>query len=55
MLVPKPGGAVVAFDGTYDEMTRAEDPAVRDFVNRVPLREPRTEAREILRRLVGEA
>jgi phospholipid/cholesterol/gamma-HCH transport system ATP-binding protein len=55
MLVPRPGGAVVAFSGTYDDMVRADDPAVRDFVHREPLREPRTEAREILRRLVGEA
>ena len=43
MLVPRAGGAKVAFRGTYDEMTRSEDPEVRDFVERAPIqgREPR--------------
>ena len=38
----------------YDEMTQSEDPEVRDFVNRAPLKEPRSEAREILKQLTGE-
>ncbi len=54
MLVPRAGGAKVAFQGTYDEMTKCEDPAVRDFVARAPLQEPRAEAREILKQLTGE-
>jgi hypothetical protein len=35
-------------------MVASEDPVVRDFVMREPLREPRMEAGEILRQLVGE-
>jgi len=54
MLVPKAGGAKVAFSGTYEEMRESEDEDVRDFVARAPLREPRAEAREILRQLTGE-
>jgi phospholipid/cholesterol/gamma-HCH transport system ATP-binding protein len=53
MLAPMEGGARVVFQGTYDELKACEDPVVRDFVQREPLTEPRTEAREILRRLVG--
>jgi phospholipid/cholesterol/gamma-HCH transport system ATP-binding protein len=53
MLAPREGGARVVFQGTYDELRACEDPVVRDFVQREPLTEPRTEAREILRRLVG--
>ncbi len=55
MLVPKAGGAKAAFCGTYDEMVQAEDPEVRDFVERAPLKEPRSEAREVLKQLTGEA
>jgi phospholipid/cholesterol/gamma-HCH transport system ATP-binding protein len=55
MLAPMEGGARVVFQGTYDELKACEDPVVRDFVQREPLTEPRTEAREILRRLVGGA
>ena len=54
MLVPEAGGAKVAFRGSYDEMARCEDPNVREFVTREPLKGPRAEAREILRQLVGE-
>jgi phospholipid/cholesterol/gamma-HCH transport system ATP-binding protein len=54
MLAPAPGGARVAFCGTYDEMLEHRDPVVREFVQREPLQEPRTEAGEILRQLVGE-
>jgi len=54
MLAPMPGGARVVFQGTYDELKACEDPVVRDFVKREPLTEPRTEAKEILRQLVGE-
>jgi phospholipid/cholesterol/gamma-HCH transport system ATP-binding protein len=54
MLAPMPGGARVVFQGTYEELTKSDDPAVRDFVARAPLTEPRTEAKEILRQLVGE-
>ena len=32
----------------------SEDPVVREFVTRAPLHEPRTEAKEVLRQLVGE-
>jgi phospholipid/cholesterol/gamma-HCH transport system ATP-binding protein len=55
MLAPQPGGARVVFQGTYAELRACEDPVVRDFVARAPLTEPRTEAKEILRQLVGEA
>ncbi len=54
MLAPMPGGARVVFQGSYDELRACQDPVVRDFVAREPLTEPRTEAKEILRQLVGE-
>ena len=54
MLAPMAGGARVVFSGTYAEMLATPDPVVRDFVQRAPLNEPRTEASEILRQLVGE-
>lgn len=54
MLIPRAGGAKVAFRGTYDEMTRSGDPDVQEFVQRRPLQGPHAEAREILRELVGE-
>lgn len=54
MLAPMPGGARVVFHGTHDELMSCEDPVVRDFVNRAPLSEPRAEAKEVLRQLVGE-
>lgn len=55
MLAPQAGGARVAFAGTYPEMEASEDPIIRDFVRRAPLHEPRAEASEILRQLVGDA
>ncbi|MCC7139884.1 MAG: ATP-binding cassette domain-containing protein [Planctomycetes bacterium] len=54
MLAPQPGGARVVFQGSYEELRACQDPVVRDFVAREPLTEPRTEAKEILRALVGE-
>lgn len=54
MLAPMPGGARVVFQGTYDELRACEDPVVREFVAREPLHEPRTEAKEILRALIGD-
>ena len=54
MLAPLPGGARVVFQGTYDELRACKEPVVRDFVAREPLTEPRTEAEEILKSLVGE-
>lgn len=54
MLAPLPGGARVIFNGTYDEMMASKDPTVHDFITRAPLTEPRTEAKEVLRQLVGE-
>jgi phospholipid/cholesterol/gamma-HCH transport system ATP-binding protein len=54
MLAPRPGGAQVVFSGTFDEMKASEDLTVREFVERKPLHEPRREAAEILRQLVGE-
>jgi phospholipid/cholesterol/gamma-HCH transport system ATP-binding protein len=54
MLAPMAGGARVVFSGSYDEMVKSEEPVIRDFVQRAPLQEPRTEAAEILRQLVGE-
>lgn len=54
MLAPMPGGARVAFHGSHDELMACEDPIVREFVTRAPLHEPRTEAKEVLRQLVGE-
>ncbi len=55
MLAPQAGGARVAFTGTYQEMEASEDPIIRDFVRRAPLHEPRAEASEILRQLVGDS
>ncbi len=54
MLAPMPGGARVVFQGSYDELRACQDPVVREFVAREPLHEPRTEAKEILRALVGD-
>ncbi len=54
MLAPMAGGARVVFSGTNDELAACEDPVVRDFVNRAPLKEPRWEPTEILKQLVGE-
>lgn len=54
MLAPMAGGARVVFQGTHAEMQASEDPVVRDFVQRAPLQEPRTEAAEILKQLVGD-
>jgi phospholipid/cholesterol/gamma-HCH transport system ATP-binding protein len=54
MLAPMPGGARVIFDGTYDDMVCCSDDAVKAFVNRAPLEEPRSEATEVLKQLVGE-
>ena len=54
MLAPMAGGARVCFTGTYDELMACEDPVVRDFVTRAPLHEPRSEAIEVLKQLVGE-
>ena len=54
MLAPMPGGARVVFQGTYEQLRASQDPVVRDFVAREPLHEPRTEASEILRALVGD-
>ncbi len=54
MLAPQAGGARVVFTGTFEEMAASTDPVVRDFVRRAPLTEPRAEAGEILRQLVGE-
>ncbi len=54
MLAPKAGGAQVVFDGTYDELECCGDAAVQEFVHREPLHEPRSEAGEILKQLVGE-
>ena len=54
MLAPMAGGARVVFSGTYEEMAQSEEAHVRDFVKRAPLSEPRSEAAEILRQLVGE-
>lgn len=54
MLAPMPGGAQVVFSGTSEELAACEEPVVRDFVNRAPLKEPRWEPTEILKQLVGE-
>lgn len=54
MLAPMAGGARVVFSGTNEELAACEDPAVKDFVNRAPLKEPRWEPTEILKQLVGE-
>ena len=54
MLAPAAGGARVVFTGTYDELMACDEPVVRDFVERAPLHEPRSEAIEVLKQLVGE-
>ena len=54
MLAPMAGGARVVFSGPYDELMACEEPVVREFVTRAPLHEPRAEAKEVLRQLVGE-
>jgi phospholipid/cholesterol/gamma-HCH transport system ATP-binding protein len=54
MLAPMAGGARVVFSGSYAEMEACPDPHVRDFVQRAPLSEPRSEAAEVLKQLVGE-
>ena len=54
MLAPKPGGARVVFEGTYEELACCSEDEVQDFVNRAPLEEPRSEATEVLKQLVGE-
>ncbi|MDJ0975609.1 MAG: ATP-binding cassette domain-containing protein [Planctomycetota bacterium] len=54
MLAPMAGGARVVFSGSYDELMACEEPVVREFVTRAPLHEPRAEAKEVLRQLVGE-
>ncbi len=54
MLAPRAGGAQVVFSGTYDELVNFDDPVVSEFVKRAPLHEPRSEAKEVLRQLVGE-
>ena len=54
MLAPRAGGAQVVFSGSYDELARCEDPQVKEFVARAPLNEPRSEAAEVLKQLVGE-
>jgi len=54
MLAPMAGGARVVFSGTYDEMECCAEDSVKAFVARAPLSEPRSEAAEVLRQLVGE-
>ena len=54
MLAPKPGGAQVVFEGTYEELACCADDEVQAFVKRSPLEEPRSEATEVLKQLVGE-
>lgn len=54
MLGAQPGGAKVLFTGTYPEMQACQDPEVQAFLQRKALQEPRTEAVEILKQLVGE-
>jgi len=54
MLAPMAGGARVVFSGTYDEMVCCSEDRVKAFVARAPLSEPRSEAAEVLRQLVGE-
>ncbi|MGE0192516.1 MAG: ABC transporter ATP-binding protein [Planctomycetota bacterium] len=54
MLGAQPGGAKVLFTGTYAEMQACPDPEVQAFLQRKALQEPRTEAVEILKQLVGE-
>ena len=40
--------------GTYDELACCADENVKEFVARAPLDEPRSEAAEVLKQLVGE-
>ncbi len=54
MLGAQPGGARVIFSGTYAEMQECPDPEVQAFLQRKALQEPRTEAVEVLKQLVGE-
>ncbi len=54
MLAPHPGGARVVFSGSYDELECCADDQVKEFVTRKPLNEPRSEAAEVLKQLVGE-
>lgn len=54
MLGAQPGGARALFTGTYAEMEACTDPEVQAFLQRKALQEPRTEAVEILKQLVGE-
>ncbi|MDJ0521124.1 MAG: ATP-binding cassette domain-containing protein [Planctomycetota bacterium] len=54
MLAPRPGGARVVFSGSYDELAACAEDHVKEFVNRSPLDEPRSEAAEVLKQLVGE-
>jgi phospholipid/cholesterol/gamma-HCH transport system ATP-binding protein len=54
MLAPMAGGARVVFSGSYDELECCADEEVKEFVRRAPLHEPRSEASEVLKQLVGE-
>jgi phospholipid/cholesterol/gamma-HCH transport system ATP-binding protein len=54
MLAPMPGGARVVFSGTYEELECCSEGRVKEFVSRAPLHEPRAEAAEVLKQLVGE-
>ncbi len=54
MLAPMAGGARVVFSGSYADLEASDDPVVRQFVAREPLSEPRSEAAEVLKQLVGE-
>lgn len=54
MLAPRAGGARVVFSGTYEELECCAEDHVREFVKRAPLHEPRAEASEVLKQLVGE-
>ena len=54
MLGAQAGGARVIYEGPYDAMHAAEDEAVRDFLARKALTEPRAEAKEVLKQLVPE-
>ena len=54
MLAPRAGGAQVVFSGTFDELECCAEGHVKEFVSRAPLHEPRAEAAEVLKQLVGE-
>ena len=54
MLGARAGGARIVYDGPPGRMAEAEDDAVRDFVARKALAEPRADAEEILKQLVPE-